>query len=261
MVRVVSLEPRCGSDSASPWEDLARRFHQARRAALARVQAAPGAARRPDDEAHAALELDEEAFAKLTDLLFENARQLGLGFAGRHGAIEGRQELAELLGALELPCARGTWAHAGTEAVSFLRRPRCSGPAQARCCDYWREALDGLALGLSEGRLHHRRHQSRGHGDARCVDVLLEDPQSPLRFRPLGPELRETLARVHAGVSRLAPGAEIEFLGRAEGRLYFRVLQSPEVVALVPMLERALARHRPDLTPTDVTPRSVLVGD
>lgn len=264
MVSAVLEEPGRDDVSTRPWSELDERFRRARRAALAKIletaaPCGPGAER--VDEATDADRLDDHAFERLLRLLFEHALQLGLGFARTHGAVADRRELAELLSALDVPCFTGTWTHVGSDGASLLRRSRCSETASRRRCDYWREAMDGLALGLSNGELHHRRHASLGHGDPRCMDVLLEDAQSPLRFGPMGPELREALDRVRASLERLAPGVELEFLGCSEGQLAYRVVRAPEALAVRPMLERALARQRPDLTPMDVTPRPVLAGD
>lgn len=248
--------------------DLERRFALARRSALRKVGAlasepdgAVGTRTAPRQEESWLTQLPESAFEALLDLVFEYARQLGLGFQRFHRLRLEHEALVELVEALNLPCARGPWTHLPETASFGLTRAGCGGHQSARACDYWREALDGLVLGLSDGRLHHRRHSSLGHGSERCVDVLTSEPRGAHRFGPLDRPLQETLSRVQSSLERLAPELRVEFLGLSEGRICYRVAAAPEGLAVKPMIERAVHRHRPELTLLDVSPRPVMVGD
>ena len=57
------------------------------------------------------------------------------------------------------------------EPALKLERAGCPVAAHgAAACDYWREAISGLVLGMSG--LLHGRHASLGHKDPSCVDVF-----------------------------------------------------------------------------------------
>ena len=148
--------------------------------------------------------------------LFENGVRLGEGFRRVEKRAVSMAELPAVLTALEAPCLRGAWETAGPTAWR-LERPPCRAGCEAPTCDAWREAVDGLVLGLTGGA-RHTRTSSAGHGQATCVDVVYEDAQSPLRYGELDVALVPTLESVQKFVRNFR-GADVRFLGVSEGVL------------------------------------------
>jgi|CXWL01.1.fsa_nt_gi hypothetical protein len=195
---------------------------------------------------------------------FDNSLRLGQGFARFHRAEVNPRHLPEVLAQLDAPCLQGSWSEVDDEAGYWLARPPCRERAAAGFCDHWRDAIDGLVLGLTGG-VRHTRHQSAGHGGTRCLDVFYADPESSLRYGVLPPELAEGLASVRKLVQQFKGGAEVKFLGVSEGELLYELYVPRGEGAcgggsqtLQQIVERCLRKHFPALTPRELSPRPVL---
>lgn len=253
----------CGRPTDDELVELAARWRRARRSALH----GPGAAEAGLDE-EATLQRLATDPAGLTSALrrtFDHSRRLGEGFARFRGAPVPPEVLPEVLSALGLPCLEGRWEAIEEEPGFRLQRPPCRASASAACCDHAREAVDGLVLGMTDGVLH-ARHESAGHGGARCVDVLYGDPQSSLRHGPVPAEHGPALALVQAEVARFKRGASLEILGVREGELHYELTDPASrrdgcggCGDLLPRFaESSLLRHLPTLVPRELSPRPVL---
>lgn len=235
--------------SAGALEDLGERWARARRAGLRSVA---GQLDGEADDALAARAFEVSALdaARVT---FDNSLLLGKGFRRHHGEVP-FAGLGKALEGLAGPCLRGRWQAHPREAAFVLERRPCGGCAAV--CDTWREALDGLVLGLSgEGRA--TRHRSGGHGDEVCVDVVYLDPESPLRFGFIPDAMREGLDAVARFLNGLK-GTRVTFLGVSEGVLAYQleVDGCGGTDAVTALLTRAISSRWPDLELRDVSPRS-----
>ncbi|MBE2252380.1 MAG: hypothetical protein IAE78_22795 [Myxococcus sp.] len=231
--------------------DLERRWQHARLSALR------GVAGRRDDESEAALterafEVDAPEAARKT---FENSLVLGKGFA-RVVAPVGFDEVPEVLGALKSPCHQGAWRAVDDEPGFVLERAPCGAPASV--CDKWREAADGLVLGLT-GDARSTRHRSGGRGDDTCVDVVYLAPDSPLRYGFIPEAMATGLAAVARFLNQMK-GTEVRFLGVSEGVLLYEldVDGCGGGPAVNELLSRAVKSRWPTLELRDVSPRAVL---
>lgn len=236
--------------------ELADRWRRARRAALEQalpdVQGAPG----EEELLRLALANDPE---RLLRRVFDNSRRLGDSFRSYHRMDLGLADLAWLLPALGVPCVSKPWVR--IERPRHLRSERsgCAlGANVAGACDFFREAVDGLILGLS-GAVYHARHDSVGSGGERCVDVLYVQPQSPVRFGPIPPRIAERLPEVQRTLELFDSTAAVEFLGISERVLYYRLVSvgGSTNVRLTTVIEHAVQRRYPSLTTIDVSSRAV----
>ncbi len=239
--------------------DLAERWRCARRAALKAVVPLDGTDPpdgTEDSWLRRALAQDVEATHRQ---VFENSLRLGLGFARYYDHELALDDLPTAVATLASPCASGTWSRDEDEPALRLSRSGCAmaalGPA---ACDYWREALDGLLLGITGG-IRHARHRSVGHGDGDCLDVAYVDPESELRYGPIPEEMTAGLAEVERLARTFAGGTRLEFLGISEGVLHYEQTNGhPGQVSVTSLVERALRRRFPTLKLREVSPRSVL---
>lgn len=249
--------------------DLAGRWRRARHDALLAVFAEhpaskPELAGDPGDEAllRRALALDVDLALRK---VFDNSRRLGEGFRRFYGRSLELPELPMALGILgqtDAACLAGSFTTADDEPALELTRDGCQWADHgAPACNWWREAINGLILGLT-GDLRHARHASRGHGDPCCVDAIHADPESRRRFGPIPDDLRQGLADVARMVVSFDSTARVEFLGVSEGVLYYQLPASCGVdrsrIRPQPLLERGVQRRFPQLALREVTPRSVL---
>lgn len=195
---------------------------------------------------------------------FDHSLRLGKGFARLHGPVD-PERLPDLLARLGSPCLAGRWSEVETEAGFWLERPPCERAASVEHCDHWREAIDGLVLGLTGG-VRHTRHHSAGHGSDRCLDLFYANPESPLRYGELPATMARGLGSVR-GLVQQFKGADVVFLGCSEGELLYQ-LRAPSrdsancgqggAQPLQHIVERCLRKHFPALKPRELSPRPVL---
>ncbi len=195
---------------------------------------------------------------------FDHSLRLGKGFARLHGQVD-PDRLPDVLDRLGAPCLAGLWSEVETEAGFWLERTPCDRAASAEHCDHWREAIDGLVLGLTGG-VRHTRHQSAGHGSDRCLDLFYGNPESPLRYGALPSAMADGLGSVRSLVQQFK-GADVHFLGCSEGELLYQ-LRAPSrdlgscgqggARPLQNIVERCLRKHFPALKPRELSPRPVL---
>lgn len=244
--------------------DFRRRWSAARLAALKRAVASLAPAPAPEDEDAWLGAVPPAARDQVLRAVFDHSRALGRSAARRFGLSFEPADLAELLGAGAAPCFRGAWAPSGR--ALRLERGGCADPLGGFRCDYWREAADGLVMGAGDdARL--ARHQSFGHGDPACVDVLFDDgpwlapvPPSRPRFAPVPAGVREQLAPVVRLFEQL--GATLTLEGLNEGVLHYRLESKDPLCGATGRTARErlaaeVARRIPGLALQDTSPLAV----
>lgn len=118
--------------------------------------------------------ISDDDHDKLLRLIFDNSRKFGMSAVRYFGFSWELSDLQDILSQTHIPCLNGTWSN-GVHA-KILSRSGCDEQKQIGSfyCDYWREALDGLSMGVGETE-RYARHESVGHGDNGCVDVFFDD--------------------------------------------------------------------------------------
>lgn len=129
-------------------EDLANRWHAARRSAL--TNSFPFAMSSEDEYLQSLRSLSAIQYDELLKNIFLNSRKLGLGFQKAFGLVWDLSDLVEFLPALKSPCLHGAWEI--SSSARQITRSGCNGGTVGglQYCQYWREALDGLVTGLCE---------------------------------------------------------------------------------------------------------------
>lgn len=243
-------------------QDLAGRWRRARRAAL--VAVVPGASADTSEDELLVQALDCSADDTLRRL-FDVSLRLGQSFRAYYRLELPLADVVRLLPELEVPCAARTWAAVPGEAAQRAERAPCDAWSRhPRACEAWREAIHGLALGVT-GEVRFARHASRGAGDPRCVDVLYVHPLSPARFGPIPDELRPGLDAIRRTARAFDGALEIEFLGLSEGVLYYRAQRASgadgDAGHVTTSIEHDLRRRFPGLVTREVSPRPVFTPD
>ncbi len=235
--------------------DLEARWRHARRAALRTVVHEADGSVTEEDLLREALRRDA---ATTRARAFDNSLRLGHGFTRFHGKTYALSELPAALSRLGVACLQGTWRAAETEPALVLERDGCAyGAAGPGPCSYWRDAIDGLVLGITGG-IRCARHESQGHGDARCVDVAYVRPESPLRFGPIPEEQRMALEGARRRVRLFDSSVDVVFHGVLEGVLHYEVKATGcgGNLAVASMVEREIRRRLPGIALQDAAPRS-----
>ncbi|MBZ0234799.1 MAG: hypothetical protein K8M05_20890 [Deltaproteobacteria bacterium] len=211
-----------------------------------------------DHDALVALAL-ERAPDDVLRKVFDVSRRLGASFRAYHHLDLPLNDLCDVLPRLGVPCAARSWTRVTGEAACRGERAGCRDAAlHPRACAFWREAIDGLVLGMTSAVLF-ARHASRGAGDASCVDVLHVHPQSPSRFGPIPAHVRDELERIGRTARALDPSLAVTFLGISEGVLYYRAERDAAGDQHASTaIEPAVRRRFPRLALREISPRPVL---
>ncbi len=252
----------CGTGGVSEITiDLAERWRRARRAALT-ATVAPRSTIEGDEELLArALQEDRKGALRR---VFDNSLRLGTSFARYHDHELSLEELPALLPQLGAPCLSCRYRPCETEPALFLEQSRCDAATLgAGACDWWKEAIEGLVLGVTGG-IFYTRHASAGHGGGVCVGVLYIDPESPLRFGPIPEVMREALEGVRRTARTFHSSLDVEFLGMNEGVLFYRIRRrgcDETPLNAQSLVERGIHRRFPGVVLREVSERSVLGAD
>jgi hypothetical protein len=237
--------------------DLAERWRFARCAAVR--AAVPDLPLGLEHDVLVALGLERAPDAVLRNV-FDVSRRLGAGFRAHHRVDLPLTSLCDVLPRLGVTCAARRWMRCDGESECRGERSGCADTAlHPRACAFWREAMDGLVLGMSSA-VRFARHASRGAGDRRCVDVLYVHPQSPSRFGPIPDDVRAALERIRRTACALDPSLEVAFLGISEGVLYYRADRADDGARASSAIEPAVRRRFPHLALREISPRPVLAA-
>ncbi|HET9958262.1 MAG TPA: hypothetical protein VFQ61_27395 [Polyangiaceae bacterium] len=236
--------------------DLARRWCGARRAALRAFVPDASAEASETELLPAALDIDAEGVLRR---VFDNSERLGGSFRQYYTADLTVLDLTRILPALQVPCFAFAWTDQSDPPHYRGQRKGCASRAlHGRTCDYFREAGQGLVLGLTSS-VHHARHESLNCGDAECVDVLFVHAQSPARFGPIPAPIRLRLATLEQTVKMFDSSARLRWLGISERILYYTLEHAGcDNVDLNAVVARSIKRRCPQLGACNASPKSVL---
>lgn len=206
-------------------QDLRERWLRAREAAFRAVSAQ----NKPENEFLSELsQFTEESFDELLKSVFLNSRNLGRGYQKANGLTWEKSDFTEFAKDLGSPCLVGNWEQKTSAHV--LRRSGCPGGKSAgqRYCQYWREAIDGFAIGISDD-VGFVRNSSISVGDESCVDVFFDEESSPTdaiwtnanKWGPLPEDIRSDLDLIQQKFSEMK--VDLKFLGLSEKNLSYKL--------------------------------------
>lgn len=240
------------SDERFSPDDFQRRWLAARIAALRSVTGEAAADVEAADEIGLLSRVPDAERDTVLRRVFDNSRKLGISVVRFLGLSWEVTDIAEVLGRCPTPCLGGRWSR--TRTATVLERAGCE-PVKAVgsfYCDYWREAVDGLVMGVGETE-RFARHASAGHGDPSCVDVFFDDSLDHAGARPRHGMVPEKILLGLSGIkTRLERmKATLTFEGLSEGVLYYRLESSegPLCGASGRLLHESITREAKNLFP------------
>ncbi|WP_415064245.1 hypothetical protein [Bdellovibrio sp.] len=245
-------------------KDLANRWQKARLSALEQVrqdvvQSLPLALQ----EEHLLEQVPSEKQEEVLRSVFLNSRKLAQSFSRHHGMAFEIHDFQALVQQSEIPCYQGTWESRNNALV--LTRGACAYASGAKdfACTYWREALDGLVMGLGEEERSARHGCARIDGGA-CVDVLFTEtnpaPGKSKHFGVIPAMLVEDLNEIKDQFLT-SMKTEVEFVGYSAGTLYFHYPKGTScgsgAIYTSALLSKIQTKH-PYIKLQDISPRAVL---
>lgn len=207
-------------------------------------------------KARQAVVSNEEAFLKNIHLLndfeyeqilkkiFLNSRNLGQGYQKRYGISWELTDIQKHFSALDVSCLHGQWLVKNKALV--LSRSGCAyanlnSQSPHRICQYWREAIDGLVMGLCEQERFARHKcvtiddsnfenmldKNESRENTLCEDVFyIEEEKKMYQWGPLPSQMLPQLVQLQEKFHNLK--VKLTFLGLSEKQLFYR-LESGEV--------------------------------
>jgi hypothetical protein len=173
--------------------------------------------------------------------VFDNSRKLAISASQHHRIRLEIGDFQQLLNASALPCAQGHWTRRSQS--HFVSRFGCAhGKSKnTRICDWYREAMDGVVVGLGETE-RFVRHRSEAYGDDGCLDIIFDDTQNlaadDMRYGPIPPPLLQHLNSVVSDW-RLR-GFVLAWKGYSAGTLFYTLASHDETEALCQSRGRTL---------------------
>jgi hypothetical protein len=193
--------------------------------------------------------------------IFDHSRLLALSFSKFKGLTFEIEDFKDLLQNSQIPCFQGKWG--SRENAKVLTRNGCNfcPKSGAFACDYWREALDGLVMGLGE-KERLARHASIRHGDKECVDVFFTEEKNQLAFGPLPDHMAKNLSDICLEFENKMKSTVL-VKGLSEGILYFEFKSSTDehcggTNLLTYTFQRKIQKVFPGLLVKEISPRAVL---
>lgn len=196
--------------------------------------------------------------------IFDHSRALAISLSKHLGLSFEIGDFQDLLSKSQIPCYQGQWEARSTARI--LTRNGCDSckNSGANACDYWREAVDGLVMGLGE-KERFARHASMRHGDSSCVDVLFFESETTKENLALGPIPDHMAPNIQAAVEEFERkmNAPIILKGLSEGILYFEFKASNDNMCgsgnlLTLTFQRKVQKFYPGLSVKEVSPCAVL---
>jgi hypothetical protein len=173
-------------------------------------------------------QLTEESFEELLKSVFLNSRNLGMSYQKAKSLTWEKSDFTGFAKDLGSPCLSGNWEQKTSAHV--LSRSGCADGKSGgqRYCQYWREAIDGFVIGISDD-VGFVRNSSISVGDDSCVDVFFDEEASPTdaiwsnanKWGALPEEIKPDLDFIQQKFDEMK--VDLKFLGLSEKNLLYKL--------------------------------------
>ncbi len=213
------------SSVASTIQELQQRWLRAREAAIVSVLEINKSENEILNELN---QYDEESFDELLKSIFLNSRNLGRSYQKAKNLTWEKSDFSEFAKDLGSPCLRGNWEE--KSSAHILSRSGCTHGISTgqRYCQYWREAIDGLVIGISDD-VGFVRNSSIPVGESSCIDVFFDEEASPTdaiwtnthKWGAIPEELKGNLNMIEQKFQEMK--VDLKFLGLSEKNLIYKL--------------------------------------
>ena len=207
----------------------------------------------------------EKKKSELLRLVFDHSRLLGASLSRSLRLTFELQDFRNTLEQSNISCVLGKWD--SRDSAKTLTRRGCDFCPRAGvdACNYWRESIDGLVMGLGESE-RYVRHASIRNGDSACIDVFYLDSdrhsKASLAWGPLPEHMSSALEEICTDFENTMK-TPVLLMGINEGVLYFKFKRATDKLCgggqiLGTAFERKVQNKYPGLRTQEITPRAVL---
>ena len=172
--------------------------------------------------------IEADQFEEFLKSVFLNSRNLGVSYQKSKNLTWEKSDFTDFAKELGSPCLVGTWEKKTSAHV--LSRSGCSGGKSVglRYCQYWREAIDGLVVGISD-EVGFVRSCAVSIGEDSCVDVFFDEESQPTdaiwnnpnKWGVLPEDIKADLDFIQLKFGEMK--IDLKFLGLSERNLLYKL--------------------------------------
>lgn len=208
--------------------------------------------------------LNEEEKESLFRKIFDLSRKIGLEILEKTEYLT-IKETIETINGLKIPCIDDSFKFDEKTKSANSTRKTCICNANETSCQYWRESLDGLIMGLGDNE-RYVRYQSILFGkNETCVDVIYDSSVNDLKWGEIPFEISSNLKHIIEKYQK--KNVEIILKGLNEKNLYFQIKDKDSNLAgfrrkyILENFEETFKKKFPDFNPIEISPRAVIEGE
>lgn len=139
--------------------------------------------------------LPEKERESLLRKIFDLGRKTGLEILKEKESLN-IKETVEIINSLKMPCIENSFEFDESTSSAKSTRKNCICSANETSCQYWREAVDGLVMGLGDNERYVRQQSILYGKNDTCVDVIYDSSISDMRWGEIPSEISITLTPI-----------------------------------------------------------------
>lgn len=208
--------------------------------------------------------ISEEKLELLLRKIFDLSRELGLKILAESETLN-LEKITEILNSLEIPCIEDSFVFDDKNNFAKSTRNSCLCSANEKSCQYWRESLDGLIMGLGDNE-RYVRHSSILYGkNPNCSDVIYDSSLNDMRWGEIPLEISNSLNNVIEKYQK--KDVQIILKGFNEKTLYFQIKDKDTNLSgfrrkfILENMEATFNKKFPDFKLFEISPRAVIEGE
>lgn len=222
---------------------------------------------------------NDSKYEQILKKIFLNSRNLGRGYQKKYELSWELTDIQKHFSDLDVSCLQGQWVKKNKALV--LTRNGCNNIKLSsqphRVCQYWREAIDGLVMGLCEQErfarhkcitVNNTNNENEtcdyiSRENTLCEDVFyIEEEKNMYQWGQLPAQMQPQLVQLQEKFQNLK--VKLTFLGLTEKQLFYR-LESGEVsscgtagVIFKNLLKNNIDKIFPNIVLKDASPMAVI---
>lgn len=205
--------------------------------------------------------LTEEERESLFRKIFDLSRKTGLEILKEKENLN-IKETVDIINSLEIPCIKASFEFDEATSSAKSTRETCICNANENSCQYWRESLDGLIMGIGDNE-RYVRYQSILYGkNDTCVDVIYDSSVSDMRWGEIPFEISIALTPLIEKYQK--KDVQIILKGLNEKTLYFQIKDKDSNLSgfrrkyILENFEETFKKKFPNLSIFEISPRAVI---
>lgn len=208
--------------------------------------------------------ISEEKFELLLRKIFDLSREFGLKILAESETLD-LEKISGILNLLEIPCIEESFVYDEKNNSAKSIRNNCLCSANEKSCQYWRESIDGLIMGLGDNE-RYVRHSSILYGkNDNCTDVIYDSSLNDMRWGEIPLEILNSLNNVIEKYQK--KDIQIILKGFNEKTLYFQIKDKDTNLSgfrrkfILENMEATFNKKFPDFNLFEISPRAVIEGE